>query len=116
MNLLDWCLRDANKSTVKAFVKQLTGQLHSVILSSVKKSFSYNKEKMWKQYFVLRTFKGFIKQWTYFIANIGTPIHPVLYQHLTDGIFKALIKSHFQIQYLQPEITALLTSNKKNVI
>ena len=53
VNLLGWCLKDANKDIVKASVMQLTEQLQNVIFSSVKKSFSYNKEKMWKKFFVL---------------------------------------------------------------
>jgi len=84
-------LRDINEGIVKVFVNQLIEQLQNVISSSVKKSFSYNKETMWKQFYLLRTSEGFIKQWTDFLANNGKPVQPVLYQHLTDRIFGALI-------------------------
>ena len=53
VGLLEWCLRDANKWIVKAFVKQLTATTNG-ISSSVKKSFSYNKENMWKKFYLLR--------------------------------------------------------------
>ena len=36
---------------------------------------------------------------------------PVLYQHLTDRIFGALMHKHFEIQYLQQGITDTPTSN-----
>lgn len=80
VHLLEWCLKEANRGVVNAFVQQLTGQLQSVILSSTKKSFSYNKEKMWKQFYMLRTSADFVKSWKDFLAHVGgTPIYPVLF-------------------------------------
>ena len=42
---------------------------------------------------MLRTSSDFIKLWKDFLAHVGgTPVYPVLFQHLTDGIFKDLFQ------------------------
>ena len=41
---------------------------------------------------MLRNSSNFIKLWKDFLAHVGgTPVYPVLFQHLTDEIFKYLI-------------------------
>ena len=57
-----------------------------------------------------------VKQWTDFLADVGKPVQPVLYQHLTDRIFNALIDNHFHMHYLQQDITDTPTSNERNAI
>ena len=45
--------------------------------------------------YLLRTPEGFINR-TDFLADVGKSVQLVLYQLLMDGIFKALVHSHFQ--------------------
>lgn len=114
---LEWCLSDANKDSVDSFTKQLVECLQNVISSSITKSFRYNKEKLWRDFYILRTSKDFIKQWTDFLHIINMPtIQPVLYQRLTDEIFKLLIQSHFQVVHLDEDASANVTSNERNAL
>ena len=114
--ILDWCLSDANSDRVDSFTKQLVECLQNVISSSVTKSFRYNKEKLWKDFYILRTSKDFIKQWTDFFHIINMPsVQPALYQRLTDEVFKLLIQDHFQVVCLDDASTNV-TSNESNAL
>lgn len=113
--MLKWCLSDPNRTSVDTFAKNLTESLQNVISSSVTKSFDYNKEKLWREFYLLRTSKDFIKQWTDFLKPIDASIQPALYQRLTDMLFKMLIKSHFEIVHLNEDCTSV-TSNESNAL
>lgn len=115
--ILEWCLSDANNDSVDSFTKQLVECLQNVISSSVTKSFHYNKEKLWKDFYILRTSKDFIKRWTDFFHIINMPsIQPAFYQRLTDEIFKLLIQSHFQVVRLDDDTSTTVTSNESNAL
>ena len=60
---LEWCLKEHNKESLNIFTEWLTECLQNVISSSVTKSFNYNKEKMWREFYLLRTSEEFIKHW-----------------------------------------------------
>ena len=61
-----------------------------------------SREIMWRRYFTVRTSSEFISTWTSFLqkANI-TATYPALYQHLTNIIFKKLLKDKYQTSSLQ---------------
>ena len=61
------------------FTKKLKECLQNVVSPSVTKSFNYNKEKLWREFYLLRTSKEFLKQWTDFLKPIDTSIQPALY-------------------------------------
>jgi len=48
---LKWCCLELSASKVDAFSKKLTESLQKVI-DGAKKSFTYNKEKIWKQFYL----------------------------------------------------------------
>jgi len=111
---LKWCCLELSASKVDAFSKKLTESLQKVI-DGAKKSFTYNKEKIWKQFYLLRTSKEFTERWRQFLPSTTPPVEPVLYQHLTDIVFKCLINKHFEIVYLDQE-PAEINVNEKNVL
>ena len=98
---LAWCLLNTVKTDV--FCKQLMQSLQTVISNSAKKSFTYSKEKLWREFYLMRSSKAFIKNWQDFLPTTAPPVEPVLYQHLTDLIFKSLLHKHFKIEYLDEE-------------
>jgi len=61
--------------------------LQKVIEQGVTKSFNYNREKLWKHYYLLRTSEKFTKLWKDFLPPIEPSVEPVMYQHLTDVVF-----------------------------
>jgi len=114
--MLEWCLQDPNKDQVEEFGKKLTQDLQGVILASIEKSDDCNKEKMWRQYYLLWTSTKFVTQRNNFLSGVDAPVQPVLYQHLTDEIFKTLIEDYFKIQYLEQESIEVPTNDDNNVI
>ena len=114
---LEWCLQVPSKGKVKLFGEKLTQDLQGVIRASIKKkSHNCNKEIMWRQYYLLRTSEKFVTQWNDFLSDVNTPVQPVLFQHLTDVIFKTLVEDYFKIEYLEQETVEVPTSDENNVI
>jgi len=64
---------------------------------------AYNNDKLWKKFFLLRSSPGFIKQWMAFLKLTGLAVKPVLFQHLTDKLFRKSLNDHFRINYLGTE-------------
>jgi len=67
--------------------------LHKPILSASKRS--YNREILWRNYFLKRSSEAFIKDWTTFLELAGITPTPILYQHVTDLVFREMVHSHF---------------------
>jgi len=111
-SLLDWCLNNEMDDRFIDFTKQLTSSLKQMICSSATKVFTVNKEKLWKGFYQLRISQEFVKQWTDFVTVVDEPVKPVLFQHLSDLIFRMLIEQHFKIVHLDQEQCGELTENE----
>jgi len=59
---------------------------------------------------------NFVKLWADFLSDVTPPVQPVLFQHLTDEIFTALVQDYFQVQYLEEENIEFPTDDENNVI
>ena len=112
---LEWCLNDSVTSKVNKFSSELKESLQKVINGAKQKTFTYNKEKIWKQFFLLRSSKEFTERRRKFLPTISPPVEPVLYQHLTDSVFKLLIQNHFKVVHLDQE-PAEMNVNERNVL
>ena len=56
-------------------------------------------------------------KWTNFLRAANEPATPVLFQHLTDVIFRGCLNEHFKILYLdEQESSAELTDAEKGVL
>ena len=64
-----------------------------------------NREKIWQQYFTVRSSSIFISRWTAFLEQASVNPTPTLYQHLTDIIFRDLMKENYVIPSQQSSIT-----------
>ena len=93
--LLNWCLGTKNSEFLEDFTKHLADSLTKVIKASSTRSFAYNNDKLWKKNFLLRSSPEFIKWWTTFLKPTGVAVKPVLFQHLTDNIFRKFLNDHF---------------------
>ena len=94
-SLLEWCEKVENKANISEFMKYVTEKLNGAVQSSSTKRFS--KEKIWQRYFTLRSSDEFIQQWKSFLFQAELPATPVLFQHLTDLLFRLLVKETYQV-------------------
>jgi len=102
--LFEWCLRKENKDTVNAFTCKLLDSLKGVIKASVTKVFSYNTDKIWRKFFLLRSTPDFVTQWKTFLKPSGVPVKPVLFQHLTDIVFRKCLDNHFKVMHQDKQV------------
>ena len=101
--LLRWCVNNENTSQLNKFTETLKELLQRVISQASTKSFRTNNDKIWRGFFLLRSSPQFINQWTTFLRAAGEPVKPVLFQHLTDVIFRKYLSDHTQVMYLEQQ-------------
>lgn len=97
-NIQKWSIE--NSESMQKFSKELVTSLEKVFVETVGTSRSVIKrDKLWRSYFLLRSSEEFIKNWTTFLESAIPSSSPsaLFYQHVTDIVFKALIKQHYQI-------------------
>ena len=93
ISLLAWCQCTENQSSLTNFSTILFRQLQRCIPPTV--ASQVQREKMWVNFHELRTSSVFFQRWSNFLK---TPIpSPILFQYLTDYIFKQLIKKCFPV-------------------
>lgn len=115
-SLLKWCLKSENSNILNEFTKKLTESLQKVITLSATKSFSYNNNKIWRGFFLLRSAPDFISQWTNFLQVTNEPVKPVLFQHLTDLVFRKCLHDHFEVLHLDQQDSVELTEAESGVL
>lgn len=101
--LLQWCITNANSALLTEFTEKLTDSMNMVIKASLRKSFKYNYDKLWKKFFQLRSSPDFSKRWSNFLTGTGQSVKPLLFQHLTDLVFRKCLDDHFKILQLDQE-------------
>jgi len=104
--LLAWCLREENKDTLNGFMHKLLDSLKGVIKASVTRVFSYNTEKIWTKLFLLCSTPEFVIQWKSFLKAFGEPVKPVLFQHLTDLVFRKCLDDHFKAMHQDKQVSS----------
>ena len=77
--LLEWCCRKENSDALNKFTQELADSLRKVITTSKTKKFSRNCEKIWRNFFLLRTSPEFINRWNTFLKDSGVIVKPVLF-------------------------------------
>ena len=112
--LFEWCSEAQNETAVVEFMKYITKSLGEAVQSSSAKRF--NKEKMWQRYFTVRSSQEFIQQWKGFISQAGLPATPVLFQHLTDLLFRSLVKQTYQVNKNHSSDDVAMTNDETNVL
>ena len=112
--VLEWCTR--NRDEAKVFAWQLVSTLK--VCFSHDKKMKKQKEKMWEQYYVLRSTDEFADNWAAFLLRSGVKPSPTLYQHITNSVFNHLIKEHYTMEHTQDKDTGTptLDYNEKNAL
>ena len=114
--LLKWCLDSTNNEKLTKFTNTLTDSLNKVIKAASNKSFKFNNDKLWRKFYLLRSKPEFINCWTAFITPTGLTVMPVVYQHLTDVIFRRFLNDRFKIEYLDTDDDLEMTKNEEGVL
>ena len=86
-----WCEDKSNEIPYTEFSEQLLKELKETIPPDM----TVNRERIWRSFFNLRSSSAFSSMWRTFLHQAGITPTPILYQHLTDWIFRKLIQNHF---------------------
>ena len=90
-SVLTWGTQNHDKMTI--FAGQLMETLE--ICFTGHKKMKVRKEKMWEQYYQLRSTNEFAHNWEAFLKQSGAVPSQTLYQHVTDIVFNHSIKEHY---------------------
>ena len=99
--LHSWCQDPSNKHDLDLFANTL----HSMLLKSLTvsaKQFQRRKEKMWGSYHVIRCSEEFLLLWKKFLSTASGEASPILYQNITDRVFRFMIKAAFLVGDARP--------------
>ena len=89
--LKEWCIHEENNEVVIGFTYELLSDLQGALVFPPGQC-PLNRERIWQQYFSVRSSSLFISPWTTFLEQASVNPTPTLYQHLTDIIFRDLMK------------------------
>ena len=99
------------------FSEDLMRQLNGALVNPSGKVL--HRDKIWESYFYIRSQETFTNRLTVFLHAANSPVGtPVLYQHLTDIIFKELLHAKYSVSTsaIDDNNTAPLTNDEANVI
>ena len=92
---------DKNTDVFEKFSQQLIMEMEKVFVGTVRtKKSIINRDKLWRNYFLLCSSTQFRERWETFLSLMSTETKgegALLYQRVTDIIFKLLIQEHYQI-------------------
>ncbi len=94
--LLEWSTCTANRVKVNDFSKALVKYL-LVCLPAGGGAGDIDREKIWCEFHIFRTSKNHFLLWDKFLKDSIQKGGPILFQHITNYIFKQLIKRHLAI-------------------
>ena len=98
-------------------MEDLLGELNGALVNPSGKVL--HRDKLWESYFYIHSKETFINRWTVFLCSANSPVgSPVLYQHLTDLVFKEMLHSKYFIVANDTEkaSTGPLTCNELNAL
>ena len=114
--LLQWCKEEENKAAVDAFSSELVADLSKPFVACSGRR-PLNREKLWKALWSVRSSSGFINRWIALCERASALITPILYQHLTDLIFRKLVKEKYGIkEQVNLVDSSELSYNEANVV
>jgi len=114
--MLHWCSSQDNLTTLLKFSEDLIQDLEGALINPNGKVLQ--RDKIWESYFYMRSQETFTNRWTIFLYSANSPTGtPVLYQHLTDIIFKELLRKKYSVSANESErVGPLITINECNVL
>ena len=116
---IEWSKRAENKAKFKKFSDEVIQNLETVFTGTVKsnKATIINRDKLWRNFFLLRSSTSYRKLWEDFLEPILSEKSSIalFYQHVTGELFKQLVKSHFQVENNSKD-TASLSDQEGNAL
>ena len=115
----EWLGKPESKTTVQDFLLQFGQDVAEVVtcLTNSKKLCA-GREKMWTRYHKLRISGNFRMRWKTLFRSCQCHIvvHPVLYQRLTDTMFKKMLGRRITVIHHTDEDVDPLTLNEENAL
>ena len=97
-----------DKSNQEAFEKFSTKLYKDLSgLLAEKSTSSTNREKIWRDFFLLRSSDAFLKQWKDFLQTASVPVMPTFYQYITDTVFRLVMKIEYSRSCADPSKSPL---------
>lgn len=91
----EWERCEENKPVFNEFALHLVGELFQLCSTGCRHP-KAQREKLWGQYHMLRSSKGFRESWSSLLQCIqGCTPCPIFYQYVTDKVFKQVIRHNF---------------------
>ena len=100
VEVLGWCSCTNNRLEIESFAKCIYSKLQVALTQPVSgRDPSKRREKMWRNYHVIRSSEDFVGLWIDFLAkSSGRPASPTFYQYVTDKLFRMMIKKEFSTE------------------
>ena len=117
--LMEWSRKRENEAAIAKFSDELIAKLQEVFVGTVRSTGSIiDRDKLWKHFFKIRSAADYREKWDDFLHPISgeTSSCALFYQHVTEIIFKSLIRSHFQISSASSTYTATINEHEKNAL
>ena len=100
--LLAWISDSDNQVSANIFSKELVSKLEGCFHTT--KSMRVQRERMWENYYKLRSKDDFKSMWSKFLHDsIAIQASPIFFQFITDKVMKKMIKLHFPLKSIHSE-------------
>lgn len=111
----EWMTLPQNSSSIKSFADKILSKLRSCIPS--KGTPKNRREKMWIAFHKMRLSESFKELWaSFFHAAIQVKPVSLLFQHITDKLFEAVIKEEYKVATKSVSVAVSLTSEEANAL
>ena len=113
--MLQWCSNSNNEVVLQKFTEEVFTDLRGALVTPTGKGLG--RDKLWESYYYIRTTETFTNRWTVFLCKANSPCGtPVLYQHLTDLLFKGLLRYSYSVANDTSKQPSPLTNNEANAL
>ena len=114
--LFQWCQDVGNEPVLRAFCQRLLDDLTIPFAVSSERR-PLNRKELWRSFWSVRSSTDFIARWTSLCESAQALPTPILYQHLTDLIFRRLICEKYKIPDRRSATNETnITYNEANVL
>lgn len=96
-SLLAWCQAPKNHHHFTVFASSLHTKLHKPFDISGTTKLQRMREKMWGTYHIIRCSDDFVVFWKRFLTKASCEAIPILYQNITDRVFRRRMKVAFPV-------------------
>ena len=113
--MLQWCSNSNNEVVLQKFTEKVFTDLRGALVTPTGKGLG--RDKLWESYYYIHTTETFTNRWTVFLCKANYPCEtPVLYQHLTDLLFKGLLRYSYSVANDTSKQPSPLTNNEANAL